>query len=86
MCLRKFLPVCQLHSCTLQKFQISISQNSYISVSEYLSLLAKQPSHERRTVHTAPALVQAEADLCSLYTCLEISFWDKQRRAPFKVT
>ena len=76
------LPICQLHSCTLQKFAISNSQNSYVSVSEYLSLLAKQPSHERRTVHTAPALVSAEADLCSLYTCAEISFWGQTQKGP----
>jgi len=55
MCLRMCLSA-KLHSCTLQMFVISISQNSYMSVSEYFSLLAKQPIHER-TVHRAPARV-----------------------------
>ena len=32
-------PSAKLHSCTLQKFVQSVSQNSYISVSEHFSLL-----------------------------------------------
>jgi len=50
-------PSAKLHSCILQKFVQSISQNSYISVSEHFSLLVKQPIHEKRTVHRAPERV-----------------------------
>jgi hypothetical protein len=34
-------PSAKLHSCTLQKFVQSVSQNSYISVSEHFSRLVK---------------------------------------------
>jgi hypothetical protein len=84
MCLRSLYPSANYTDAPSRSSKYQFHQ-ILTSLSPNTSLLAKQPSHERRTVHRAPALVQ-EADLCSLYTCAEFNFGDKHRRAPFTVT
>jgi hypothetical protein len=75
MGLRISLPIrqtTQLHTPEVRK---SISHNSYISVSQYFSLLSSPVTNDTPFARRQHA---GTSDPCSLYTCSEIGFGGKQ--------